>query len=212
MIRAFKLLTVAALLTAGALRSEAQTTNLVQTMTLTLTAFTEGTPATNGAVVNVPIQKVKGNTRNIITALGNATSNTFSTKAKLVLITPLAGGGSSIFVRDGTTVVDVSSFISHEQSDDAVEGGQFNTNNGVFKTTAYRMHRFVLEDTGGLDLDFDLRGMATEKSSSIQAHGSIIGESRTLSANLSGEVHIDGKLAIVQGVLTIGPASVEITP
>src|SRR5947208_2795294 len=105
----FTILTLAALACAPFQRANAAVTNLVQTINLKLTVYTEDDTTTNASTVTTPVVKLSKATKDIIGLLGDATGNTFTTKAKLILVTTLGGSeDTSIFVRDGASDVDVS--------------------------------------------------------------------------------------------------------
>src|SRR5882762_2978137 len=78
----------------GALQARAQTTNVTLNVNIALT----GVAQTNGDSV----ARVRIGTRDVINAIGG-TNTTFSTRAKLVAISSLGGGGGPSFViREGT--------------------------------------------------------------------------------------------------------------
>ncbi len=105
---------LAAILFAGQAQIHAATTNSVQNIEFELTFFTQGPtnhPATN--ITTVTINKFRVTTRDVIAALGQATSNHFSKAARLVSVRDATSTNSSraIEVRDGTNVVDVTGYF-----------------------------------------------------------------------------------------------------
>src|SRR6267142_2716623 len=101
MKRPLILIAVAILLATATFSSKADQTNLVQNFQIQLFGVKQGGTATYG--------------------------NTYSRAAKLVVVSPLAGGNSSVQVRDGDLNTDVSGFFSHEQTSPAVSGSQSNS-------------------------------------------------------------------------------------
>src|SRR5437762_9691225 len=135
-----KLATIALIAFAAAKASAfAPHTNVVQNINIKIVAYSEGETTTNGTVVNEPVIKQIKITKDIIKLLGDATTNTFSASAKLLLVTSLTFGGSpSILVKDGTNEVFVSEFFSYDDVGSSdVEGGTLNTVSGVTKGIEY---------------------------------------------------------------------------
>ena len=66
--------------------------------------------------MTVPLVKLTKQTKDVIELLGDATGNTFSSKAKLILVTNLGTEDSGVFVRDGTNDVDVSTALTPQMS------------------------------------------------------------------------------------------------
>jgi hypothetical protein len=163
-------------------------TNLVQNISLDVTAYARGGTVTNGSLITTPVVKVKKVTRDIIQVIASATGNSFSPGARLVLVTPLPGGISRIFVRDGQANVDVSDFFSYRQFSNDVEGSQMNALSGMEKETDYGLIELSLRDSGVhlLELQFNVSGLSTEKTSSIVKSGAIVGKARRTIANLAG--------------------------
>src|SRR6476646_6605867 len=103
-----KLSALAALFVVAAVRTNADTTNLVQDVSVQLTGFSQGAPRTNSTTITVGVDTTSIGNARVIAALGASTGNAFSTGARLVSVTPVAGGDSSVQVRDGSNTVDVT--------------------------------------------------------------------------------------------------------
>jgi hypothetical protein len=186
-------LTLIALLALGIAQTRAlavgPVTNVVQTVSFLLTVFTEGEVVTNGSVVTKPVLKLKIATKDVIEALGTGTGNNFSAKAKLILVTPLDGDESSIFVQDGTNKVDVSELFSVDDvGSTEVQGSSENTISGAKTATDYSIIRLRLRDhdTQILPAHFELSGLSTDKSAGIVIGGIIRGKSHQITLNLAG--------------------------
>ena len=105
---------LAAILIASLAPLHAATTNSVQNILFELTFFAQGPtnqPSTD--ITQVSINKFRVTTRDIIAALGQATSNSFSSAARLVSVQDATSNGSErkIQVRDLGNIVDVTSFF-----------------------------------------------------------------------------------------------------
>jgi hypothetical protein len=98
-----KLAAMAALISLGVSQARADQTNVVQNIGIQFRGVQPGGPVTNQFTVTTGIAPAKIDTRQVIQALGAGTANTFSGRARLVLVTPLGGGFSSIQVRDVNT-------------------------------------------------------------------------------------------------------------
>src|SRR5437879_5472104 len=126
MKRPLMLTAVAILLAAATISSQADQTNIVQNLRVQLFGVTQGDTTTIDPITITSVKVDMISTRDVISALGTATGNTFSRAARLVVVTPLVGGGSKVQVRDDALTVDVTSFFSHEQESPAVTGSQSN--------------------------------------------------------------------------------------
>jgi hypothetical protein len=208
-----KLTAIAALFTAAALRTNADTTNLVQDVTIQFTGYRQGSTQTNGNNVSTGVDNTRiGNTR-VIAAFGDATGNSFSTDARLVAVTSLSDGSSSVQVRDGDNAVDVTAFFGHEQFGDTLHSGLTNLKNGRSSESDYSVQRFVVHDVGGylpLTLHFDVQGITEVDDSS--SNGGVSTPGFNLSGNLVGTGDRDGVFMILQGSLSIHGHDTEVVP
>ena len=76
-----KLTAIAALFAVAAFRTNADTTNLVQDVSIQLTGYRQGAPRTNSTSIVVGVDSTSVGTAGVIAALGAATGNSFSTGA-----------------------------------------------------------------------------------------------------------------------------------
>lgn len=160
-----------AVLITGMTTIHAATTNSVQNIKFELTFFTQGPtnqPSTNVTIVT--INKFRVTTKDIIAALGQATSNHFSPHAKLVSVSDATSTNSSrmIEVRDGTNTVDVTSFFNlttTETNGPSVHSLVYNskTGNGVAKTVGI-FHLTLSNTNTNAMASLDLSGFATTTS------------------------------------------------
>src|ERR1017187_10574877 len=87
---------MAALISLGVPQAHALQTNVVQGLSILLGGVQPGGPVTNRSSITRGIASARIETRQVIQALGAATVKTFSQQARLVIVTPLGGGNSSI--------------------------------------------------------------------------------------------------------------------
>jgi hypothetical protein len=201
-----KLAALAALISLGVSAARADQTNVVQNIGIQLAGVQRGGPLTSRFLVATGIALANIDTRQVIQAIGAGTANTFSGRAKLVLVTPLGGGYSSIQVRDGNNTVDVSSFFAHDQLSDFVSGSVSNTFTRKNVDLDYSIQRFALASTGSasLSLQFDVNGFATETSVS-----GLSGVSN-LDIQVSGSGQLNGNLVILQGSIEVDGSRLEV--
>jgi len=201
---------LAALIGLGISQARADQTNIVQDLDFQLTGVAAGGAVTNHDRVTTGYTQVAIDEKDVIATLGAATGNTFSRHARLVSVTPVAGGVAAIQVRDGTAKVDVTGFFSHQQISDAVSGSVSNTVRQ--RTTAYdfSIQQIVLQDDSNypvLGMHFTLSGFATESSSSTDPSGA-----EQLTINVSGVGDENGALLILQGTVTMTGSTLEVVP
>jgi hypothetical protein len=190
-------------------------TNLVQNLTLTLTAYTEGETRANGNLSTTPVIRLKRSTKEIIQLLGDATTNRFSAAARLILETPLPGTSSRFVIRDGSHKVDVSAFFTYKQFIEGAKGSQMNTQSGAEQSKDYRILQFSLHDSGErqLNLRFNVTGFSTETSGNFIRLGTWTRTQRTV-GNLSGTGSFrddsGNYFLIVRGTLTVAGGELEV--
>lgn len=207
-----KLTAIAALFTLAALRTNADTTNLVQNISIQLTGFRQGAPQTNRNIVTVGVDDSRVGNAGVIAALGAATGNSFSTSARLVSVTPLPDGYSSIQIRDGGNTVDVTAFFGHEQFGDSLHTSITDLRSGRSAGSDYSVQRFTLHDVGGyppLILHFDVQGLAQDSDSS-NAAGSSPGSD--LGVSVLGTGDRNGGFLILQGSINVTGHATEVVP
>lgn len=201
-----KLAAMAALLSLSVLEARADQTNVVQNIGIHLRGVGPGGPVTNRFSVTSDIAPTKIDTRQVIEALGAGTATAFSGRARLVLVTPLGGGYSSIQIRDGNNSVDVTSFFAHDQLSDFVSGSVSNVFTRKIFNLDYSIQRFALANSGSasLSLHFDVNGFASETSSSGLAGVS------NLQLEVSGSGDLNGNLVILQGSIEVQGGKLEV--
>jgi len=201
-----KIIAAAVLLAVGTMETRADHTNLVQELNIQLFGLTQGGSTSNGNVAITSVNMATVGTREVINALGAATGNTFSRAARLVVITPMAGGPSSFAVRDGSTSVDVSTFFTYQQQSDVLTSSVANLKTGRSSSSLYSLQRLALTDSYvSLNLHFDVSGIATSTTTSA-------------SPNVRNETEIDGSgagdrngnLLLLQGSIHIRGNTLEV--
>lgn len=217
----------ATIMIAGMVQMKAATTNLVQNIDFSLTFYEQGNTnqvMKNGVVQKtiVAVNKVRVTTRDVIAALGAATTNSFSAEAQLVYVRDAnsLSNAAAIQVRDGTNVVDVSGYFARTNGDLTIHGSLLDNLNGRLTGVTYSLQQFVVADaataeTGltnllgiippdsNLAMTLNLNGFATTIYSSITHNGTtlVIDE---VSADVSGTgVDVNGTPALVQGTIEI---------
>ena len=209
-MKTFKLavLTVAALIEIA--QVHAQQTNIVQNLGIQLYGVSQGGSFSSGTTVGTNVNFVRIDTRQVIQTLANASFNTFSSTSRLVIVTPLAGGGPRIQVRDGgKTPVDVTDFFNFQALTDPVNGSVSSTKTGRGTSVSYEIARFALQDADGqtLSLHFDVNGFTTMDSST----GGFFGpQGPNTDANVSGAGDRNGGLIILQGSINIYGRTLEV--
>ena len=207
-----KLTAVAALFTLAAFRTNADTTNLVQDVGIQLTGFRQGGPRTNSTSIIIGVDTTRVGTAGVIAALGASTGNSFSTGARLVSVTPLAGGDSAVQVRDGGNTVDVTMFFSHQQFGDTLFTSSTTISTGRTSESDFSVQRFALHDADAfpaLTLHFDVQGIAENDDSAVSGVSS---PGSNLTGNVVGTGDRDGRFMILQGFVTIRGHTLEVVP
>jgi hypothetical protein len=205
-----KLTAIAALFAVATLRANADTTNLVQDVSIQLTGYRQGAPRTNSTSIVVSVDTTSVGTAGVISALGAATGNSFSTGARLVSVTPVAGGDSSVQVRDGGNTVDVTMFFSHQQFGDTLVTSITSRSTGRTSESDFSVQRFALHDAGGfpaLTLHFDVQGITENDDTAV---GGVSSPGSTLTGNVVGTGDRNGRFMIMQGLVTIRGHAVEV--
>gem|GEM_PF-7089180 len=182
----------------------ADQTNLVQNVGLQLYGIQQGTNTTRNNTVMNNVVIVPLETRRVIQALAVASGNTFSSTSKLVMVTALGNGAQSFQVRDGATTVDVSSYLSLQQTSGSVQASFTKRNGGTLQTT-YSINRLVLRDGGGLvalPFHFDVSGFASETSQNGMPGDEFVGA--------DGVGDAGGNLMILQGSIRLFGHTLEV--
>lgn len=205
-----KLSALVALLIIGTIQSRADQTNVVQTLAIHLGGLAQGPSETNGNIIKTSTTFAGIGTADVIQQLGTSTGNSFSSKASLVIVTPLPSGNSSIQVRDGAASVDVSSFFTYEVKSDFVSSAVANVKTGRSSSTDYSIQRLALIDATGLPaltLHFDVQGVAVD-TTAITNTGTRV----ELDAGVSGSGDQGGNLRLFEGTFRIYGYSLEVVP
>jgi hypothetical protein len=128
----FATLPLFAVIAISSFSATAAQTNAVQTINVQLTLLTQGpfktnSPATND--ISATVLRTTIATKDVIGWLGTATTNVFSANAKLVRVKHFnaTANDTTIEIRDGTNVVDVSAFFSNSYQTNGVQASIYNT-------------------------------------------------------------------------------------
>ena len=204
-----KTVLLSSLLSLGIPQAQADITNVVQNINIQLLGVQSGGPVTNNGIIRTDITRVKIGTQQVIGALGTATGNSFTPRAKLVVVSPLGEGHSAIQVRDGSNTVAVTQFFDHEQMGRAVSGSQLNPANHRPASLDFSIQRIVLQDAEefpSLGLHFVVSGYAAEVTpASRDGSGNL-----TLDAAGTGDV--GGALTILRGKVEVRGDRLEVVP
>jgi hypothetical protein len=207
-----KLTAVAALFAVATFQSNADTTNLVQNVSIQLTGYRQGAPRTNSTTITVGVDSTSVGTAGVIAALGAATGNSFSTGARLVSVTPLAGGDSAVQVRDVGNTVDVTAFFSHQQFGDTLFTSTTSRSTGRTSESDFSVQRFALHDAGGfpaLTLHFDVQGITEADDTAV---GGVSSPGSDITANVVGTGDRNGRFMIFTGTISLRGHTTEVVP
>jgi hypothetical protein len=204
-MKQLKLTTLTMMVGLAVLQSYADTTNVVQNLSIRLFGVTQGGSFSNSSVAVTRADFVLVDTKRVIGVLGAATGNSFSPASTLVVVTPLGGGSSSIQVRDGANAVDVTSFFAHQVLSGTVESSLTSLRFHRSLTTDYSIQQFALQDGNGsaLTLHFNVSGFTTESS----PNG---GQSSSLVISAAGSGDQNGKLMILEGSVSVRGGTLEV--
>ena len=206
MTPSFKLTAVAALLLAvasPAVRAQSQTDEVLL-LNLQLGAISQG-PATstkNEMVLHVQTSQITS--RDVIKALGASTGNSFTSHAKLELLTPTNNLENwSVQIQDGTRLVDVSGFFVHQPGSASVSSAFLVNRTGDAGDVEYSIDNFSLVDQPGfppLSLHFSVSGLTvTSETGVVNRKGQVVGQVDSISGQVSGTGDANGAVLIIQG-------------
>jgi hypothetical protein len=206
---------LAAILFAGLVPIHAATTNSVQNIEFELTFFTQGPtnhPSTN--ITMVTIDKFRVTTRDVIAALGQATSNDFSKAARLVSVRDATSTNSTrtFEVRDGTNVVNVTGYFNitaDETNVLSVHSFRFNSVTGVGTGMADGIFHLALTNAS-LTASLDLGGFATTTVTGIKSGNSILSVDEISAAVAGSGTGTNGVPAVVNGLIEIEGRMVKV--
>ncbi len=202
----------AAIMIAGMAQINAATTNLVQNISFELTFYQQGTTNHPSAdKTTVTVNKFRVTTKDIIAAIGAATSNNFSANAKLVFVKDATSSNavSYVEIRDGTnSPVVVSNFV-HTTYGLTVNSSSFNSATGIGTGESESILNLTVTNAA-LTASLKLSGFATTKHASIKDKNVVIGVD-TVDADLAGTaVGTNGVPAVVNGTLFIDGKTLKV--
>jgi hypothetical protein len=209
MITASKIIPTAALLMAAALQTApAQTTNIDEALVLNfnLNAVSQGPTTTTSAGVVSDVRVTRITSRDIIVVLGTATGNTFSKKARLVVLTPTNELEDwTVQIQDGANDVDVTGFVVHHPGPASVGSAWVQQRTGATGGTEYSIDGFGLQDQPGfpaLSEHFNVSGFtATASRGVVNRRGQVTGQVDSVDADVSGTGDSNGQLQIIEGTV-----------
>ena len=164
-------------LAAGQL-SAAQT-NLVQSLKVGGILYYQGATVTNGTATTVARSVIRSpfNNQSLISRFGQVAQVTFSSSAKLLVVSSLINNNVSIVVQDGTNRVNVSSYFEVGfDNDPVVEASTTTVGTGATSATRYQLMKFKVYDGGtfgSLGIHFDTDGLGTVKSTTLALNGTL---------------------------------------
>jgi hypothetical protein len=198
--------------------ARAAQTNAVQTINLQLTLLTQGESQTNGPATNIitaTVTKTSVATKDVIGWLGTATTNDFSAKAKLVRVTHFNAvtNETTIEVRDGTNVVDVSAFFSDTTSSEKVDESILNTETGLRTGKQFENLRLVLTNAPPFNLvaHFNVFGSGRLSFVSVTSGKTVLVADEITAASLAGRgAGPDGVAGLMTGSIMINGTMREV--
>jgi hypothetical protein len=197
---------MAALALAGTTQIDAATTNVVQNLNFELTFLTQGpTNHPTADKTKITVNKFRVTTKDIIAALGKATTNDFSPRAKLVSVQDATSTNSvrQIEVRDGTNIVDVSSYFTFTTSVSniiSVHSLEYDSSTGVGSGVRYSIFHLTLTNASSATLD--LGGFATTTHTSIKDGAVVLSADEVEAAVAGAGVGTNGVPAVVNGFIS----------
>jgi hypothetical protein len=182
-----------------------------------LTTVSQGTVVTNGSNVINGVQFGSINEASIIKELGVSTSNTFSRRAELALVTPVNEPNDwTVLVKDGSNTVDVTGFFTFTPGTNSVGRTVINSADQTVSDTAYSIDGFALHDATNfpaLKTHFHVRGFtATTTRGVVPTAAGVFGVTESINADVSGQGETGGNLLIIEGVVTANPNYEVATP
>jgi len=208
-MKVFKFAAMAALLVIVTAQTRAEQTNIVETIQIRLLGLQQGDTRTNRNQVVTSVDTTWLGTDRVIQSLAAATGNSFSRSSRLVLVTPMDGGTSSVEVRDGDLTVDVTGFFVLEQIGDSVTGSVLNLRSGHSTQTIHSVQHFVLQDAPGypaLNMHFDITGLGNDSSNDFRRRGN------GLNIFGSGAGDRNGASLVIQGSISVSGQTLEVVP
>jgi len=201
-------LLTAAIIVVGLVKSSAASTNVLQHINFRLTFLEQGPtnhPATN--ITTVTANRIRVNTKDIIAALGQATSNSFSADATLARLININSSNSTyiIQIRDGTNRLDVTPFFSGTFTTNEVRTLKYNSTTGILSGIRYGILHLVIKNVEPYNLTGNLKvtGLATTTHTDIVNNHKTIGVEEVQSDVAGTGVDTNGNDAVVSGSMSI---------
>ncbi len=197
-----KLIGIGAVLMLGLLRLEAHTNVYIALdASFKLTAEVQTSPQ---SVTNVAVT-----TKELIRAIGAATTNQFSPQARLVLLFRVIGGVPFFVIRDGTNEVNTAEFLTASQIGNPIARLKHGPL-GLVTGTVYVEEGFRLENLEAWD--FDLQGFNIARQSNRAEGGGLLPAygPTSLVVNVEGAATVGGNPAVIRGVVTASKRKLEL--
>jgi hypothetical protein len=209
---------LAALIMTGAIQmATAQQTQTDEVLVLNfqLTTVAQGPTTTGRNTIVSEVQVGKVTSQDVIQALGAAEGVAFSSKARLVLLTPTNDLENWSFrVKDGGNEVDVTGFFSHQHVSGLVASTLVNTKTGDFADVDYSIDSFNLVDQPGfpaLGLHLNLSGFTVLSTRGlVNRRGTVTGQLDRLEERVSGTGDQNGNGIIVHGSISAESTGTEV--
>jgi len=214
-----KLGALAIMMIAGAAQTNAATTNLVQNIGFNLVFYEQGTNLSTNLPTDLSLKRLRVTTKDIIAALGTATSNSFSADARLVLVTDLAStnGAGTIEIQEGTNAVDVSSYFTETNSAFSVTGSFYKGGDNGWMVGLDNDSHHDGKLAGSITYDIlhltlagpklkarlDVNGFNATTQTTLANNGTSISVDETIASVAGTGADVDGTPAIIQGSITI---------
>jgi hypothetical protein len=189
-------------------------TNLVQTITVSAVTYSQGSTTTNGTLVTKRLAGGTLFTPDVVNVIGTSLGTTFSSKARLLRITPLLPPDeSAVVIQDGTNRTDVSGFFDIDAVSDTMESSILDIATGRFTAVDFDVQRFQFHNAGGFPdttLHFDVQGFTSTRSQSVAGGGLVIGQAPQVVATVAGPGDRGGTNLVVRGSIRILGVSLEV--
>jgi hypothetical protein len=200
-----KMTALAALVVAATVQTGfAQTqTDEVLDLNIDLTAVSQG-PASVVDGFTTDVQVTRITTRSVIEVLGTSLGQSFSHRARLVVLAPTnVLDDWTVQIQDGTNAaVDVSGFFVHVTGFPSVGGAWINNHTQQTGLVDYSDDTFMLQDQGGfptLTQHFSVSGFTVLNSAPVVRNGAVVGQNDTISARVSGTGDNQGNQTVITG-------------
>lgn len=188
-------------------QGQAASTNVVQNVNFALTFLEQGPTHSRTNVTVKTATRSKLLTKDLIAALGPATTNTFSPSARLVRVRNVNATTNDILfeVRDGTNRVDVSSLVTLSHSAAHVDVGTSNSETGVTTGTTTDILHLHVTNAPPYNLTISLRvsGLCTTTHTGLKDGKTVLGVDE-IKAEVAGTgVDEHGVSAVVFGTVNV---------